>query len=194
MTVRLSWFTMDNKIGVDLNRIVASIAVTASPDIPAAPMKLGDRVQGNGGSEWMFVQASATVSAFNTVAIDANARARNVTQALITSNVYTYGVASFRPNQFGSLVSVGNENGGVVNPNDFFWALLRANQGSQLNMVSSVDAGARLFVSAVPGVLTASASNSYFIGLSAVVSAAVTVQGTVEVIMQGPMVAVSVTA
>ena len=73
---------------------------------------LGDRVQGNNGSEWVFVQASTTVTAFMAVAIDNTFKANDLTSALIASNVYSYGIAEFQASN--------------AQPNDYFWALLTA--------------------------------------------------------------------
>lgn len=195
MAVVTTFYTMDGKEGVDLNFIQTSISVTTDPSVPAPRAKLGDRVQGNAGSWWMFVQASATVTCFNTVAIDQNYKAANVTQGMITSNVYTYGVFESQPNQFGATVSIGNANGGVANTGDFFWALMGAIGGAQLNVLTTALAGARLFVNVgTPGVLSTTASNSYFLGLQVVNTLATTTVVTPAEFIGQFFVPVSVTA
>lgn len=147
MTVRTNWYTMDNKLGVNLyNTLITSInsSATPNPDYPGPPANLGDRVQGNAGSEWMFVQASATVTANNLIAIDVNGKCANLTTALITSGVYSYGIATIQATQ--------------ANATDQFWACLKANNGAALNAVTTGSAatGAALYLSAEPGRVTTS--------------------------------------
>lgn len=169
MTIRTSWYTMDNKIGVDLNRIYSSVTITANPsqpEYPGVPHSLGDRVQGNGGSEWMFVQASATVSAFNAIQIGIGFKATNWAFVSVsnTSAQYVYGFAQFQPR---GGVTVGNATGGVANTGDFFWALIKANGGVRANLTSSVSVapGAKLYNSnSTPGWLTTSATLAQVVG------------------------------
>jgi len=191
------FYPMDGKEGVNLNMTVANVTATANtPEYPAPPMKLGDRVQGNAGSEWLFVQASTTVTCYMAVAIDSGYNANDATQAMITSNVYTYGVAEFPPNQMGATVSIGNANGGVCNAGDFFWALLKSNGGAQVNARSLANAGgARIFIEvATPGVITTTASNSYFPAIVIPVSLQTTTVVTPILHAGGYWFAVSVTA
>ena len=154
MTVQTLFYTMDNKDGVDLNNVQSSISVTTDPSVPAPRAKLGDRVQGCNGSEWMFVQASATVTCFNVVAIDSNSQARNITATLLASNAYAYGIAEVQPNQMGATVSIGNANGGVVNAGDYFWAAMKITNGGQVNVLTTAALGAKLYIGLLPGTLT----------------------------------------
>jgi hypothetical protein len=189
MTVLQSFYAMDNKEGVDLNALQTSVGVTADPSIPAPRAKLGDRVQGNGGSEWLFVQASATVTAYNVVAIDAAFKAANATEALCVSNQYVYGIAEFPPNQMGATVSIGNANGGVVNAGDYFWAALKIAAGGQVNCAVTAAAGAKLYISGlIPGNLTSAATTTVpqLVGPVVVTAlATISVPDTTELIMQG---------
>lgn len=163
MTINTSWYTMDNKLGVNLNTVITSVTITANPTQPEYPgvsHNLGDRVQGNDGSEWMLVVASATVSAFNMVAIGNLNAATNVTTALMASGLYVMGVAQF---QTRNGVTSGNASGGVANTGDFFWALIKANSGARFNITASatITPGAALYVSgSTPGYITASAGTS----------------------------------
>ncbi len=162
---------MDNKEGVNLNAIITSISATLDPSTPAPPAKLGDRVQGNGGSEWLFVRASATVTAYNVVAIDAAFKCANATEALTVSNQYVYGVAEFPPSQLNATVSIGNANGGVANTDDYFWAALKIAAGGKVNCAVTAAKGAKLFISGLlPGNLTSAASTTVpqFTGLAIV--------------------------
>jgi hypothetical protein len=142
---------MDNKLGVNLN-VVSSfgpVSVSDSGDALAYPdpigymPKLGDRVQGNNGSEWMYVKAGLTVTAFNAVAINPNFSVQNLAASLITSNAYSYGVAQFQPVN----VSVGAAGGGVANAGEFFWALLKANSGIRINATGTNSPGDGLYIS-----------------------------------------------
>lgn len=146
MAIRTNWYTMDNKLGVTLYAaplaVVSSVNTSAAPnpDVPAAPMNIGDRVQGNAGSEWMYVQASATVTANNLIAIDINGKVESLTSTHILSGTYAYGIATFAATQ--------------ANANDFFFACLKAANGVGINAATtvSVAAGSTLYISATePG-------------------------------------------
>jgi hypothetical protein len=198
MTVLASFYTMDNKDGVDLNFIQTSVGVTTDPSIPAPRAKLGDRVQGNGGSEWIFVQASATVTAYNVVAIDSNFKAANATIILAASQQYVFGIAEFPPNQLGSTVSIGNAAGGVVNTGDFFWAALKIAAGGKVNCATTAALGAKLFVNGLhAGSLTSgvSVTSPIIYGVNSVETlTTISVPQSVEVIMQGYLMGILATA
>lgn len=169
MTITTRFYVMDAKLGVDLNKVITSVTATSSPsqpEYPGVPHNLGDRVQGNNGSEWMFVQASATVSAFNAVQIGVGFKAANWVFVTVsnTSAQYVYGIAEFQPR---GGVTVGNANGGVANAGEFFWALMKANGGVRVNLTSSVSVapGAKLYNSpSTPGWLTTSATLAQVVG------------------------------
>lgn len=191
MTVVTQFYTMDNKEGVDLNNIQTSISSTSDPSVPAPRAKLGDQVLGNNGSQWVFVQASATITCYNVVAIDTNFQARNASSTVLASGIYTYGIFEQQPNQLGSTVSVGNNSGGVIQPSDYFWAAMRIAGGGQVNCVTTAVAGARLFISTTPGVMTTTASTWYFPGINIVVSAATALVSTCEFVQSSFLVATS---
>lgn len=164
MTAITNWYTVDNKPGVNLNNVVTSVSITTNPpapEYPLPPFALGDRCQGNAGSEWIFVRASATVTAYNLVAIGPapNFSAVNLTSALVASNAYTYGIAEFQPT---AGVTAGNATGGVANAGECFWALLKANAGVRLNTTVSltIGLGTGLYISGTAGFVAASASGS----------------------------------
>lgn len=156
MAVLTKWFTMDGKEGVDLNNVQSSVDVVTAPEVPATRANLGDRVQGNNGSEWMFVRAGVTVSAFNILAIGPAFSAQNLTGALIVSNAYSYGIAEFQPQ---NGVTVGNANGGVANIGDYFWALVKAASGVKINTSGTVAPGSLLYLSGTAGQIGATATN-----------------------------------
>lgn len=157
MTIVTNWYTMDCKEGVNLNQ-VQTISTTSNPDYPAPNAKLGDRVQGNNGSEWVFVQASTTVTQFMAVAIDNTFKANDLTSALISSGVYSYGIAEFQLGNPGSATVGAN----VAQPNDYFWALLKANGGVAINISPSATRGTILYLApGAPGQFTSSALSGY---------------------------------
>lgn len=158
MAVKTSWYTMDNKLGVDLNYPQTSITITTDPAYPAPTNKLGDRVQGENESEWMFVMASATISQYNCIAIDKNFKATNITSALVVSNLYTYGFAQFKVTQ--------------ANTGDYFWALLKANAGVGINVSPSAQASAMLYLSfsGTAGAFTSSVTSNALNNVQLVVS------------------------
>lgn len=158
MTIRTSWKTMDNKEGVDLNNVQATIDVTVSPEYPAAPMELGARVQGDNGSEWLYVIASATVTAFNMVAINKDFGAVNITTAVQASGIYTFGFV-----QCQGLVSTDGTSLLNAQPGQRFWALMKVAQGARCNINASISValGAKLYVDGTtPGFLTTSTTSS----------------------------------
>lgn len=184
MTIVTNWYTMDNKEGVNLNGI-QTISTTSNPDYPAPNAKLGDRVQGNNGSEWVFVQASTTVTAFMAVAIDNTFKANDLTSALIASNVYSYGIAEFQPGQ-------GNPGDGAqattAQPNDYFWALMKANGGVAINVSPSATRGSFLYIAGgTPGAFTSSATSDAIMNIELVASIGTSASGPGEAIIRGYM-------
>lgn len=169
MTIVTNWFTMDDKEGADLNN-PQTINTTTNPEYPAANAKLLDRVQGIYGSEWLFVQASTTVTANNAVVIDNVGKANNMTSALIASNVYSYGIAEFQASN--------------AQPNDFFWALLKANGGVAVNISPSVGRGVQMYVSAVAGSFTSSVTSDAIMGIALVASIGTSASGPGEAIIR----------
>lgn len=165
MAIRTNWYTSDSRLGVNLNRVITSVTLTNNPSQPEYPgptFNLGDRVQGGNGSEWMLVQASATVSAFNMVQIGKGFQAQNIVYATAASltSIFVYGIAQFA---IRNNVTVGNANGGVCNAGDFFWALMKANGGVRVNLSSSVSVapGAALYLHpTIPGWLTTTVTAS----------------------------------
>jgi len=189
-----TFYPMDGKEGVNLNLTVATLGST-NPEYPFPPAKLGDRVQGNAGSEWLFVQASTTVTCYNLVGIDSGYNANPATIAMAASNAYTWGVAEFPPNQSGATVSIGNASGGVCNAGDYFWALMKSNGGAQINALATCTTGAvRIYISPTAGNITVSATDKYFPGIIIPTSLTTTTVVTPILFASGYLIVVSVTA
>ena len=174
MTVRTSWYIESNKIGVDLNKPEA-IAVTTAPEIPGPRANLGDIVHGNDGSVWMFVKASATVTSKNVIAIDSTCNAVCATSALMSSNLYTYGLAQF------SVTAAAT--------GEYFWALLSARAGASVNAYGTCATGTTLYISpSYPGVVTTSVSVYGMQGMFAIAALATTTTlGSCEVVFSQPI-------
>lgn len=171
-----AWNTTDGELGIDLNNVVASVSLGSNPfpmDQSPQVMKLGQRLQGDNGSEWLFVQASTTVTQNNVVVIDVNFKANNITSALVTSGLYSYGVAAFVTT--------------LANTNEFFWACLNARGGLLINVTDTAVRGALMYVSVgTPGSLTTTASANVIQGIRANTSMSSTTT-TVDVVMTGYM-------
>ena len=76
MIIISNFYTVDNQVGANLNT-PQTINTTTNPEYPAPNDSLGDICQGVNGSQWLFVQASTTVTAFNVVMIDNLFKANN---------------------------------------------------------------------------------------------------------------------
>lgn len=176
-----SWYTMDNKLGVNLLAIQSSIntSVGASGDALSYPQigyepKLGDRVQGNNGSEWMFIQASTTCTQYGVIAVDVNFQGNPLTSALAVSNLYTYGIPQFSATQ--------------ANSGDQFWIAMKANGGGLVRVTDTAVRGAKLYISAgTPGALTSTATNVQMTGIAVNTSMSSTT-ATVDYVQYGYIV------
>lgn len=140
---------MDGKLGVDLNypetRTTVSTTVTGIPEMPGSTHNLGDVVQGNNGSRWMYVQAGATVTAQNLIHISSSNVANVLTSTLASSNQGTIGIA-----QMAATAAATNQ---------YFWALLQARSGAFVNTTGSCLTGTQLYISSgTVGVVTTSVS------------------------------------
>lgn len=151
--VGAGWVAIDNREGVDLNNpnpSVYSSAAGTNVEVPSPRMALGSRVQGNNNSEWIFVQASTTVSQNSLVAIDVNFAANPLTTTIASSNVYTYGICQ-----------IGTQQATNCQPLDYFWALLRASGGAVLNVSATAAKGVQLYIAtAQAGAVTSAASGT----------------------------------
>ena len=168
-----NFYSVDNQIAVDMNN-PQTISVTTNPEIPGARSALGDICQGIGGSQWVFVKASTTVTALNVVMIDEsfNANNCNLTQATGTSLQKTLGLAEFQ---------VSN-----AQPGDYFWAMLAGRGGALVNVQSTAASGAQLYISAsVPGSVTTtvnSTATNAVLSNSAIVTSLVSTTAALEIV------------
>lgn len=148
MAIITNFYTVDNQIAANLNQ-PQTINVTTNPEIPGPNDTLGDTCQGIGGSQWVFVKASTTVTALNVVMIDESFNANNCSfsQANGVSLAKTIGLAEFQAS--------------VANAGDYFWAQMRGQGGSLVNVLSTAAAGAQLYISSSsPGAITTTVASS----------------------------------
>jgi hypothetical protein len=148
-TIITNFYTVDNQIGADLNN-PQTISVTTAPEIPGPRSALGDICQGIGGSQWVFVKASTTVTALCVVMIDESFNANTVNWGVsggLASINKTLGLAEFQVS--------------VANAGDYFWAMVAGRGGALVNVQSTAAAGAQLYISSsAPGCLTTTVSSS----------------------------------
>lgn len=176
MTANLSWYPMDNKAGVQLQQrqtivnsqgsgatSLANITGQTGYELPAAFANLGDRVQGNNNSTWVFVKASTTVTAGNAIVWDEAFNANNATPTLAVTDK-GIGIAQFyvQGNGPGGIQSTLQQD--AAQPGDYFWA---AQQGAGLvvNITATASANAPLYLSSTGGQLTTTASTVRVAGL-----------------------------
>ena len=147
-TIITNFYTVDNQVGANLNT-PQTINTTTNPEYPAPNDSLGDTCQGIGGSQWTFVKASTTITALNVILIDESFNANNCNLTIATglSNQKTIGIAEFQAS--------------VANAGDYFWAQMRGQGGSLVNVQGTAAAGAQLYISSsAPGSLTTSVTSS----------------------------------
>lgn len=175
MTIVTNWYNTDGKAGVNYNQTL-TINTTSNPEdqvgssfVPQLPFALGTRSEGINGSEWLWVQASATITANNVVAINNAFKATVASSTLAASCQYTLGVAEFQVS--------------AAATSDYFWALVKANGGVAVNAVASTSTGSFLFLSAATlGSLTSTVTSNALTGIGMVsASIATSASGPVEV-------------
>ena len=135
MALVTSFFAVDPRSGINLNS-TQTINTTTNPEYPAPNFAVGDICQGVDGSQWVFVKASTTVTAFNVVMIDNGFNANNCSfsQANGVSLQKTLGLAEFQTAGRG---------------------------GSAVNVLSTAAANAQLYISSSsPGSVTTTVASS----------------------------------
>ena len=142
----LTWYAQDGEIGQGLNYTYTcySSATTGSANMeyPAPPAKLGDVAIGNNNSEWVFVQASASITAGNVIWISPQFKANVMasTSWIVSSFGATQaserysdlGFAQFNNGSPGSIMLSTTQV--VAKTGDYFWACLGADAGLQVNV------------------------------------------------------------
>ena len=180
----LTWYAQDGEIGQGLNytyTCYSSVTTgSANMEYPAPPAKLGDIAYGNNGSKWIFVQASASITAGNVIWISPQFKANVMasTSFIVSSFGSTYalsdiqiGFAQFNNGSPGSIMLSTTQV--VAKTGDYFWALLEAIAGIQLNVgATSCQRGAvQVYHSNVTqGSIVTTADNSASVSVTNLVS------------------------
>jgi hypothetical protein len=145
----LTWYAEDQAIGKSLNYTFsvwssATANANANVEFPGPPAKLGDICRGNNDSRWIFVQASATITAGNVIYYNQ----QFVANVLASSSliISSYGITYPSSNMQIAFAQFNNGNPNsimlsttqvVANPNDYFWACMGAAAGLQVNVATT---------------------------------------------------------
>ena len=158
-------YVTDGTAGVDLSATYDG----TTTDGQNAPFTLGQRVIGNNGSAWVFVQAGAAITQYSWVAIDENYQAVMGTKA---------------------LADVGHQVGFAqvaFDDNDFGWVAVHAPGNITVRVLGSCAADVQLYTSGTAGAVDdTSASQTLLRGLVIVSANSTTAASTKEAIAVYP--------
>lgn len=198
MVANLSWFPMDAKAGTGLQQrqtipsstgAISAQTANAGFELPAPSANLGDRVQGNNNSVWVFVKASTTVTAGNAIVWDEAFNANNATPTLAVTDK-GIAIAQFyvQGNGPGSIQSTLQQD--AAQPGDYFWAAVQG-AGLVANITATASANAPLYLSGTGGQLTTTASTVRVAGLftGTAPSNFAGSNTTIDVVSETPMIA-----
>ena len=147
----LTWYAEDQAVGKGLNYTYtvwssSTANANANVEFPGAPAKVGDVAVGQNNSRWVFVQASSTITAGNMIYITPSFKANNLPARTLGSlaswfgptqqpNLGNFGFAQFNNGSPSSIMLSTTQV--MANTNDYFWALLEATSGIQVNIGST---------------------------------------------------------
>lgn len=145
-----------NNAGVDPTQYYA-VSASTTPETPAAPFLVGTRAFGSDGSEFVFVQASTSISLTDFVAIRI---ADNVNPYTANSVTSTNVISSFAYG-LGSTGIIVKGSVSYIPAAAFFWAQTRG-QGIPATTSAGLASGTgvALFTSSTAGVLTSVTTSS----------------------------------
>lgn len=157
-----------NNVGVDPTvYYVAQASVT--PETPAPPFLVGTRAFGSDGSEFVFVQASTSISLTDFVALNLTATSFNQYQAnsITNTNVGTSLMVGFA-----STGLVLRQSVTFIPAGAFFWAQTKGQNipaTTSAGLASNLN-GVVLFTTATPGVISSvTTSSSLACGLAGII-------------------------
>lgn len=152
---------IDGTIGVSLTKQVAGNASDDNNEWP-----LGQCVKATDGQEWVYVQASGAITAYDCVAIDENYQAAAITSTLAKAG-YAIGFAQ-----------------AAFDDDDFGWV---AKQGSNISVrvAASCAPDVQLYTSATAGVLDDTSTGTLIRGVVKI-AASTTAASVSEVIAANP--------
>lgn len=135
-----NFFSTQNTEGVD---VLQTYTITSqTPEYPGPPFELGQQVQGNDGSAWIFLKASTTITQYDAVGIDTSFNGNPLSSTMAAAG-YAIGWAQ-----------------NAVNGGDYFWAAMQGRGGGHfsIRVASSCAAGVALYTTTTAGVLDDSAT------------------------------------
>ena len=149
--------TLSN-LGVDPTIYYTNTA-SVTPEYPAPPFLVGTRAFGSDGSEFVFVQASTSISLTDFVVINIGSPGGGGYQANSVTNTT---VASSLAVGLGSTGLVLKQSVTFIPAGAFFWALTKGQNvpATTSNGLASTAGGVTLFTSATAGVLTSVTTSS----------------------------------
>lgn len=149
MTAPTTWNTLPIE-GVDVNQVYA-VSASVTPETPAPPFLIGTEVIGTNGSQFVFVQASTSISANDFVAITGANEANSLTNTNVAATGgVRIGVAPGAP----VVTSVGIAAG------SYFWAQMNGSQIKGNGVAATSTSNVQMYTSAVAGVVSSITGSS----------------------------------
>lgn len=158
-----TYFATDGKIGIKLDKQLTG----TTTDGAGAEHKLGTRVTGSDGTDWVYVQAGAAITQYMFVGIDENFQASPLTAAM-AGDGWAVGVAE-----------------SAFSNNDIGWVAL-AGHNLTGRVAASCAADAALKTTATAGVIDDNTSGTALRGVVAVAANTTTAAKNVEVLLTYP--------
>src|SRR5882672_4726893 len=164
-----------NMLGIDPTLYYANLATaggSVTPEYPAPPFVVGTRAFGSDGSEFIFVQASTSISLTDFVVINAGNTvnpfmANSITTANAGTGIGTTGVANMEIASTGIILK---QSLSYIPAGTMFWACVKgdfipaSSSANFAGMTSSQAAGSALYTTSSPGQLSVAASIASSIG------------------------------
>ncbi len=157
-------FSTSSAEGVDLNNTY-TVSASLTPETPAPPFLVGTEVIGVNGAQYVFVQASTSISAYDFVAITGTHTANSLTSVnLVAAAGGRIGVAPGSPVVTSTGIAAGT----------YFWAQLNGT-GVLANAIAASTASAtQLYTSLTAGILASVTSTSSQIVAGVIMTASAT--------------------
>lgn len=155
-------FATSNSGGVDPTLYYIAVA-SVTPETPAPPFQLGTQVFANFGSEFVFVQASTSISLGDFLAINNAGQANSLTTTNVQSSLgCRIGMAAATVKQSVTFIPAGA----------FFWAQTRGSNcsGNAASLISTASPQVQLWTSATAGAVTSVSGAVPILGVEVITS------------------------